>query len=245
MRTQPTYRRSGFTLIELLVVIAIIAILAAILFPVFARAREKARQTSCLSNVKQITLGMLMYAGDYDEMWPVAYYYSADWMQEYAWDFHVDWAAGSWSLGLIGPYMKNAQINQCPTVKSLQTWGRPATGYAYNTSYIGRGPLEPQPIPSSIGDVQAPSETALVADSAYWSPGPPAGLAGNNFLRSPLDPFYTAYAVGPNVHFRHNGAANVGYCDGHAKAATKKANVSTNDSSLGDLSQDDTAYDLN
>jgi prepilin-type N-terminal cleavage/methylation domain-containing protein len=63
-------KRRGFTLIELLVVIAIIAILAAILFPVFARAREKARQTSCLSNVKQLSLGMLMYTQDYDERLP-------------------------------------------------------------------------------------------------------------------------------------------------------------------------------
>ena len=66
--------RRGFTLIELLVVIAIIAILAAILFPVFARAREKARQSSCLSNVKQLTLGILMYADDYDEKFPVQDY---------------------------------------------------------------------------------------------------------------------------------------------------------------------------
>ncbi|NLO06641.1 MAG: DUF1559 domain-containing protein [candidate division WS1 bacterium] len=67
-------RTRGFTLIELLVVIAIIAILAAILFPVFARAREKARQASCLSNAKQIGLAMLMYVQDYDEMFPDRYY---------------------------------------------------------------------------------------------------------------------------------------------------------------------------
>lgn len=65
-------KEKGFTLIELLVVIAIIAILAAILFPVFARAREKARQTSCLSNLKQLALGVLMYTQDYDEILPTA-----------------------------------------------------------------------------------------------------------------------------------------------------------------------------
>src|SRR5690349_3905542 len=67
--------RRGFTLIELLVVIAIIAILAAILFPVFAQAREKARQSSCLSNMKQIGSALLMYVQDYDEVWPPSYYY--------------------------------------------------------------------------------------------------------------------------------------------------------------------------
>ena len=73
-------KRSGFTLIELLVVIAIIAILAAILFPVFAKAREKARQSSCLSNVKQIMLGVLQYCQDYDENLPIgtSYWYAPD-----------------------------------------------------------------------------------------------------------------------------------------------------------------------
>src|SRR5512144_498244 len=82
-------KRRGFTLIELLVVIAIIAILAAILFPVFAQAREKARQISCLSNIKQIGLGVLMYAQDYDETYPFA------WGQTGAWYESVD------------PYIKN------------------------------------------------------------------------------------------------------------------------------------------
>src|SRR5881275_376122 len=68
--TAIAHRRVAFTLIELLVVIAIIAILAAILFPVFAQAREKARQVSCLSNIKQINLGWQMYMQDYDETWP-------------------------------------------------------------------------------------------------------------------------------------------------------------------------------
>ena len=68
-------RRSAFTLIELLVVIAIIAILAAILFPVFAQAREAARQTSCLSNTKQFAVATIMYVQDYDETYPMAYYY--------------------------------------------------------------------------------------------------------------------------------------------------------------------------
>ncbi len=69
-----TSKRMGFTLIELLVVIAIIAILAAILFPVFARAKAKAKQASCLSNVKQQALGVIMYLADYDEMFPMGWY---------------------------------------------------------------------------------------------------------------------------------------------------------------------------
>ena len=98
-------RRRGFTLIELLVVIAIIAILAAILFPVFSRAREKARQTSCLSNVKQLMLGVLMYAQDYDEKLPA----------------EVAAAVPGSDGGIvhqINPYVKNTQIWVCPS------WGQ-------------------------------------------------------------------------------------------------------------------------
>jgi prepilin-type N-terminal cleavage/methylation domain-containing protein/prepilin-type processing-associated H-X9-DG protein len=97
-------RRNAFTLIELLVVIAIIAILAAILFPVLAQAREKARQTSCLSNLKQIGLAALMYAQDYDETFPGTEYGegTAD-SPEYFW------------ADVIAPYTKNEQIYACPS----------------------------------------------------------------------------------------------------------------------------------
>src|SRR5690242_21003145 len=87
--------KRGFTLIELLVVIAIIAILAAILFPVFAQAREKARATSCLSNLKQIGTGCMMYIQDYDETYPLGY----------TWDENDAWGGTMWTLSLA-PYIQ-------------------------------------------------------------------------------------------------------------------------------------------
>ena len=107
--------RKGFTLIELLVVIAIIAILAAILFPVFARAREKARQASCTSNVKQLILGILMYTQDYDEMLPQsinnAYLVPGYTNQNRCW----------WGSAITGPYVKNTQIYRCPSDRGWTT----------------------------------------------------------------------------------------------------------------------------
>ena len=107
------HTRHAFTLIELLVVIAIIAILAAILFPVFARAREKARQTSCLSNIKQIVLAFMMYAEDYDETMPMGVY--PDWTTY--WDTKVDWGGNVIGDKLITPYTKNQQLAACPSMK--------------------------------------------------------------------------------------------------------------------------------
>ncbi|HEV2472336.1 MAG TPA: DUF1559 domain-containing protein, partial [Chthonomonadales bacterium] len=124
------HRKRAFTLIELLVVIAIIAILAAILFPVFAQAREKARSISCLSNIKQVGLAMMMYAQDYDE--------HLVWADSYgSYTCYPDWDGGtsgpcfgwiSWKHPLV-PYIKNTQLWTCPS-RSQQ----PGYGIAYNTN---------------------------------------------------------------------------------------------------------------
>jgi len=141
----------GFTLIELLVVIAIIAILAAILFPVFARAREKARQSSCLSNVKQLTLGFMMYAQDYDEYIRTAYLPGPD-------SRYWSWMSG------IDPYVKNDQIFACPSESWSVGWAykspTPRLSYGFNISYLGYGSRQ-----YKLAEIARPSETILIADS--------------------------------------------------------------------------------
>jgi prepilin-type N-terminal cleavage/methylation domain-containing protein/prepilin-type processing-associated H-X9-DG protein len=120
--------RKGFTLIELLVVIAIIAILAAILFPVFARAREKARQASCQSNLKQLGLAMLMYSQDYDER--LTYYRTnATGCGHPQQPTHII----MWTEALQ-PYVKNLQLNQCPSTEANYCGGDVNT--ADNFTYI-------------------------------------------------------------------------------------------------------------
>jgi len=104
MNTRPLHKLSGFTLIELLVVIAIIAILAAILFPVFAKVREKARQTSCLSNEKQLGLGFAQYVSDYDQMWPFGSYKIPA----------LNGPVGNGWAGQIYPYIKSSAVYTCP-----------------------------------------------------------------------------------------------------------------------------------
>src|SRR5579863_9827517 len=115
-------RTQAFTLIELLVVIAIIAILAAILFPVFAKAREQARKISCLSNVKQMELSLLMYVQDYDEGYPVTPFPPDNPIPTTGpmWAWFV-WEG--WPL-LTNPYVKNGQIFHCPSAESpYWFWG--------------------------------------------------------------------------------------------------------------------------
>ena len=180
--------KRGFTLIELLVVIAIIAILAAILFPVFARAREKARQTSCLSNVKQIMLGVLMYAGDYDERLPMA----SNWL--------ISGGSMRWYQA-IEPYVKNANVFDCPSCPS----DSPYHSYGWNYQEFGEGHtggnLSKYPA-TKLAAIESPATTILIGDSS-WSGG-----SNGTYL-------FRRHEVRSSTV--HNGGGNMALLDGHAK----------------------------
>ena len=231
-----TRRHAGFALIELLVVIAIIAILAAILFPVFATARDKARQTKCLSNLKQIGLAWQMYAADYDDMACPSYYYGSDgWM--YNWDFAT--RGSNYKLGLIGQYTKSGEVKSCPGYTGAATWGRPYTGYGYNASYIGGdstptgGFVVP---PAALSQIVDPAGTAVFADCGF--DGAPA-----NWLRAPVNDYFGLFSGG-KAAFRHNRCASVFYADGHVRSANRIYNADPASPDYGSLSEDDSAYDL-
>jgi len=237
--------RKAFTLIELLVVIAIIAILAAILFPVFAQAREKARTTSCLSDIKEQALGVTMYTQDYDET-----VLMASWTSKAA--FPNDQMA--WPQ-MIQPYTKNWPILRCPsdTVDPFGIWNGSDAGvkwwynwmrwpsYGYNWNYLNQSDCSvwlPGGYPVSLARIQSPAATVALTDNkivgtsagyytsyttdspaALWAPACCTWSNGGWGAGSYGDTYN--YAANPTytgqVAVRHTEGTNVAFCDGHSK----------------------------
>jgi len=199
--------RKGFTLIELLVVIAIIAILAAILFPVFSKARAKAQQTTCLSNLKQLNLGLLMYCSDWDQ------YYTPDWP--------TTWAQCVW------PYVKNGPIFTCPMGVTGIHPDKTAPGGWYCNYVINAflcHNIPPCSFPSGWGDAGTacidscpqPAQVLSVYEIDTWEDQRYTidDAASALFFSNPW--LYAGkYSATPAI--RHNDGGNLTFMDGHAK----------------------------
>lgn len=198
MKQSGQSKKKAFTLIELLVVIAIIAILASILFPVFARARENARRTSCMSNEKQILLGFMQYSQDYDEKYMPMYTGSG--------------AAAVYWPPKVEPYLKSTQIYNCPSssdaayvsiTNKYPHYGMNSWLIDYNGGASGR----------ALASITQPSATVFLTDSKASPRVCPDGYA--------IQPAYNVPAYWPQ--YRHLDTTNVGFFDGHAKSMRKDA----------------------
>jgi len=196
-------RRRAFTLIELLVVIAIIAILAAILFPVFAKAREKARQSSCASNLKQMALACLQYVQDYDEKLMGHIQGTRNTFYPPT-GFFLDWQMQ------IHPYVKNNQMFDCPSWTGA--WAGPAArdsslGYGMNywvTYYYYYSTAQ-------LSLITQPAETIWFTDCNYYVCYPSYYMV--------LDPANVTYGTNgtARLQLRHNDGVNANFIDGHVK----------------------------
>lgn len=205
--------RAGFTLIELLVVIAIIAILASILFPVFARARAKARQSACSSNMKQLGLALIAYASDYDNMIP---YWDTNEYQT------PKTGHNTWDVTLL-PYVKNTQIMACPDNKFNHesvtvpggggTQNGPKRGYALPRYVSGKD----QDAPPS------PVNTVLLIEKGAYAVGTTCDAAAEYCQQAGESADY------PSVPYRHNNGLNFVYVDGHCKWSAGSAGPFAND----------------
>jgi prepilin-type N-terminal cleavage/methylation domain-containing protein/prepilin-type processing-associated H-X9-DG protein len=230
MKSCGRLNRCGFTLIELLVVIAIIAILAAILFPVFAQARAKARQTACLSNLKQIGLGVMMYAQDYDEVLPgndPDNGYAAGHNQNLGWNAPYNAAVPqtrrNWARE-IQPYIKNFGIYVCPsaTPRSGFNGGNPPFNecnkaqfpQCQDTSYALNGITDSR----ALAVIPTPADIIYLREFSIYSRTAQSRPRRSSATATTFQEFnHILY------DFIHNEGSNLLYCDGHAKWAKKTA----------------------
>lgn len=232
-------RTRAFTLIELLVVIAIIAILAAILFPVFAQAKEAAKKTACLSNVKQIALAGTMYMADSDD-YVVPGSVKADAGQGMGPDELVPGSPvrrfGNTFDILLAPYMKSVKMWECPSVAGsfVKPTGAPGgkpRSYGINahvsSGYAGLG-LTPAAVSGS--DIQYSADLIIISDgnkSAYY--GSFTNTLGYVGTAAAACNAYEGFVTGSyEAYVRHNGSANYAMADGHAKSLRPEATLTPN-----------------
>ena len=230
--------KKGFTLIELLVVIAIIAILAAILFPVFAQAREKARATSCLSNCKQIGTAVQLYVDDYDETLPPQINTMSDAERKAhpdypCWCFQTQpWNLGGaayWTtwMDCVYPYVKNVSMFVCPSGgkgNKINTSWQPTDSFGlagYGLNCLLAGGIMNQASGIALGTVQNSSKLVFCCDTIQ--------SIGSKFSAQAMAPVliniqYSGWS-NPN---RHNDNVSYTFCDGHAKAYKRTAGPGLN-----------------
>ena len=216
-------KQRGFTLIELLVVIAIIAVLAAILFPVFARAREMARKTTCISNEKQILMGLTMYAQDFDGRTPKG---AMDWWTQngYCDDYSVPAGWPFWTWGPCGsrpqvtwrqqinPYLKNGQIFKCPTFEmpdeplffDIRAEREQGASRSYALSYTA---LHDCCAHQVLDAPPSPASTILLVESREYLP---------DWKMDMID-WRAWFDNKKGIMTTHNGLSNFGFYDGHVK----------------------------
>jgi prepilin-type N-terminal cleavage/methylation domain-containing protein/prepilin-type processing-associated H-X9-DG protein len=218
-------QKRGFTLIELLVVIAIIAILAAILFPVFSRAREQARKTACLSNLKQVGTALMMYVQDWDETYPI----------------HQCWECGSGPFAYdpndtvqakIYPYVKNPGVYDCPSI-DMHKLVKIEHGVA-RSDWWGSWPYPPEFLgysmdigwndqlgftcggwwmgPYKLAQLPTPAETVAFADSSI-----PAACGGRTTVYANVCGAACNYNLRLRRNTRHTEGSILVFADGHAK----------------------------
>lgn len=228
-------KKQAFTLIELLVVIAIIAILAAILFPVFASAKEAARKTQSLSNLRQISSAWLMYSADVDDM-VMRVSTPGEPGKRYYWWGSFDGSNLRSEEGLLFPYTKSKGIQQDPSFPNRLRTALGLTGYGYNYAYLSPADY-PAPtyeeiaIPVSQSQIQQPADTVTFASAARinnWSYPTPT-LEGNTYVDPPSYDF-------PGFQGRHAKFGSTAWADGHARAI--RPTLRTDDFGYGFFAED-------